>query len=111
MSDIYRAGESPIWGEVTASSFAKLARGDAPVQASSCDLARRMLHAEDFGRKHLAMTNLGTFGTVDDLTLLLPYCDYWKADRATHYWAMTAVASIRDRLNYDVNGPVVKKLR
>jgi HEAT repeat protein len=76
--------------------------------ASSCDLARRMLHAEDFGRKHLAMTNLGTFGTVDDLTLLLPYCDYWKADRATHYWAMTAVSTIRERYNYDVNGPIVK---
>ena len=75
----------------------------------SCNLSRRMLREKDFGLKHMAMSNLGTFGAVDDLPLLLSYCDYWKADRANHYWAMTAVASIRDRYNYDVNGPVVKK--
>lgn len=74
----------------------------------SRDLSRRMLREEDFGVKRMAMMNLGTSGTVEDLALLLPCCDYWKADRATHYWAMGAVASIRERHNYDVNGPIVK---
>ena len=74
----------------------------------SRDLAGRMLREDDFGVKREAMLHLGNVGTVDDLALLLPYCDYWKASRATHYWAMSAVASIRERYNYDVNGPVVK---
>jgi HEAT repeat protein len=74
----------------------------------ACDLARRMLREDDFGVKDQAMTHLMNRGTVDDLALLLPYCDYWKADRSTHYWAMQAVNNIRDRYNYDVNGPVVK---
>ena len=74
----------------------------------SRDLARRMLREDDFGVKREAMLHLGNVGTVDDLVLLLPYCDYWKASRATHYWAMSAVASIRERYNCDVNGPVVK---
>ena len=74
----------------------------------SRDLARRMIREDDFGLKRLAMANLGIVGTVDDLALLLPYCDYWKADRGTHYWAMSAVISIRERYNYDVDGPIVK---
>lgn len=72
------------------------------------DLARRMLHEDNFGLKDSAMIRLGAFGTADDLSLLLPYCDYWKSERVTHYRAVHAVATIRDRCNYDVNGPIVK---
>ena len=74
----------------------------------SADLARRMLREDDFGLKMPAMNNLSSVGTPEDLALLLPYCDYWKADRSTHYWAVHAVIGIRDRFNYDVNGPIVK---
>ena len=49
-------------------------------------------------------------GTPEDLPLLLPYADFWKADRATQRWAMSAVRSIRERWNYDLNGPI-KKIR
>jgi len=75
----------------------------------SRDLARRMLREENWGLKRPALIQLGNLGTTDDLALLLPYCDYWKADRTTHYWAIGAVAQIRDRYNSDVNGPIVKR--
>jgi HEAT repeat protein len=74
----------------------------------ACDLARRMLREDGFGVKMSAMTHLMNHGTLADVTLLLPYCDYWKADRTTHYWAMQAVGGIRSRYNYDINGLIVK---
>lgn len=72
------------------------------------DLARRMLREDNFGLKQPALMHLSTCGNPEDLSLLLPYCDYWKSDRATHYWALNAVTNIRDRFNYDLNGPIVK---
>ena len=75
----------------------------------SRDLARRMLREENWGLKRPALIHLGNLGTAEDLALLRPYCDYWTADRTTHYWAIGAVAQIRDRCNYDVNGPIVKR--
>jgi hypothetical protein len=69
-----------------------------------------MLREEGFGLKQPALIHLGNLGTADDLPLLLPYCDYWNSDRTTHYWALEAVAGIRDRFNYDVNGPIVKRV-
>jgi len=72
----------------------------------SADLARRMLVEEDFGLKGPAMSNLGRYGTPEDLPLLLPFCDYWKADRTTQHLGMSAVASLRERYHYDINGPI-----
>jgi type II pantothenate kinase len=43
VSDIYRTGESPIWGDVTASSFAKLSRLDPSTTASPEDLASAIM--------------------------------------------------------------------
>jgi HEAT repeat protein len=75
----------------------------------SVDVARRMLTEEDFGLKGPAMWNLGRYGAPEDLPLLLPFRDYWKADRSTQYWAMLAVASLRERYRYDINGPIQTK--
>lgn len=75
----------------------------------SVDLARRMLVEEDLGLKRPAMSNLGRYGVPEDLPLLLPFCNYGEADRATQYWAMSAVASLRERHNYDINGPIQAK--
>ena len=72
----------------------------------SLALSHRMLAEKDFGLKGMAISSLGGIGTPDDLKLLLPLCDYWTADRSTHYWAMSAVAAIRDRYSYDINGPI-----
>ncbi len=72
----------------------------------SAVIARRMLVEKDFGLKGPAMSHLGRYGSPEDLPLLLPFCDYWKADRTTQYWAMSAVASLRDRYHYDVSGPI-----
>jgi HEAT repeat protein len=69
---------------------------------------RRMLSEEDFGLKWMACSNLAQIGTPDDLNLLLPLCDYWTADRKTHYQATLAVAVIRQRYGYDIHGPVKK---
>ncbi len=43
VSDIYRTGESPLWGEITASSFAKLARPDEETKPSPEDLAASIM--------------------------------------------------------------------
>lgn len=75
----------------------------------SADLARRMLVEEDLGLKGPAMSNLGRYGAPEDLPLLLPFCNYWEADRTTQYWAMSAVASLRERYRYDINGPIQSK--
>jgi len=75
----------------------------------SVDLARRMLVEEDLGLKGPAMSNLGRYGAPEDLQLLLPFCNYWEADRTTQYWAMSAVASLRERHNYDISGPIQAK--
>lgn len=74
----------------------------------AADLARRMLREDDLGVKSRAMSHLGRYGTPDDIALLKPYADFWKSDRATLYWAVSAISNIRDRFNYDVNGPIVK---
>jgi len=75
----------------------------------SLALSRRMLAEKDFGLKGMALANLGRIGTPDDLKLVLPYCDYWAADRRTHYTAMSAAATLRERHNYDLNGPVEQR--
>ena len=63
----------------------------------------------DFGYKMDAVSMLGGIGTPDDLPLLMPYADFWKADRTVQYWAASSIASIRERFAYDVNGPIQKK--
>jgi len=79
--------------------------------ARACELSRRMLREDDFGLKSEAIFHLGYHGTVDDLALLLPYCNYWISDRDTHSRARWAVSNIRERHNYDVNGPIVRELQ
>lgn len=69
-------------------------------------LLRQILSEADFGHKMEAALMLGTLGTPEDLPLLLPYADFWKADRAVQNWAASSVASIRARFNYDINGPI-----
>jgi hypothetical protein len=67
-----------------------------------------MLQEPDFGLKQSALLQLAQIGTAEDIPLLLPLGDYWKSDRTDHYWAIQALASIRDRCGYDVNGPIKK---
>lgn len=68
--------------------------------------AQRMLSGEDFGLVGPACSILSQLGTPEDLKLLLPLCDYWTADRKTHHLATSAVAMIRGRHGYDINGPI-----
>lgn len=76
---------------------------------SSRELARSMLRDDDAGVRMSAINALLSYGTMEDLEQLLPLCDYWKADRTNHYWAMQAVAAIRARCGHDLAGPIVKK--
>jgi HEAT repeat protein len=74
-------------------------------------LLRQILSApneENFGHKSDAASMLGSLGTPEDLPLLLSLADFWKTDRALQNWAVSSIASIRDRFNYDVNGPIQK---
>ncbi len=71
-------------------------------------LARRMLREKNFGAPHAALGHVGRFGTAEDIALLERWCDYWHADRGLHYWAMLAMAELRERCGYDLNGPIQK---
>jgi HEAT repeat protein len=69
-------------------------------------LLRRILAEDDFGNKAHAAFLLGYVGTPDDLPVLVPLTDFWKTDRALQSRATEAVTNIRDRFNYDINGPI-----
>ncbi len=72
-------------------------------------LLRRMLSEPNFGDREHAIFLLGYVGTPDDLPLLLPLADFWKGDRDLQSSAATASAEIRDRCDYDVNGPIAEQ--
>jgi HEAT repeat protein len=81
------------------------------LQKARClPLLRRMIKEDDFGLKFSAIAEIGHVGEPEDIDLLQPFTDYWKADRTTHYHAVSAVAEIRNRYDYDMNGPIEKKL-
>lgn len=69
-------------------------------------LLRRMLTEKDFGLPGLAAHHLGMIGTPEDLPLLLPLDDYWTTDRKAQVWAHYAISSIRERYDYDIDGPI-----
>jgi HEAT repeat protein len=73
----------------------------------SRSLAIRVLTENEFGWKPAAYQTLGKVGTSDDLSLLLSLSDYWTGDRPNHYWAMSALSAVRERVRYDVNGPII----
>lgn len=68
-------------------------------------LLRRLLPQNDALRSDVLLL-LSRYGTPDDLVAFLPLADFWTGDRANHYWAMDAVAEIRDRHHWDINGPI-----
>ncbi|MDQ2798226.1 MAG: HEAT repeat domain-containing protein [Armatimonadota bacterium] len=68
-------------------------------------LLRRLLPQNDALRSDVLLL-LSRYGTPDDLAALIPLADFWTGDRANHYWAMTAVAEIRDRCRWDIHGPI-----
>ncbi|MDQ2732554.1 MAG: HEAT repeat domain-containing protein, partial [Armatimonadota bacterium] len=67
---------------------------------------RLMMVDPNFGLQDMAAGALAEVGTPEDLRLLLPLSDFWKADRPNLYWVHSAIASIRDRFNYDIHGPI-----
>lgn len=69
-------------------------------------LLRRMIRESDFGSKSDALLLMARYGTPDDLTTLVPLADFWTGDRGLHYWAKNAVAEIRRRYDYDIQGPI-----
>jgi hypothetical protein len=69
-------------------------------------LFRRMITEDDFGIKSQAAIYLARIGTPEDLPALLALSDFWKGNREAHYHAMSAIANIRDRYNYDISGPI-----
>jgi hypothetical protein len=72
----------------------------------SKELARRILSEENFGDRMRAYHVMGRLGTAEDLDHLLPLADFWTGDRENHHWAMSAVASIRERLGLDIHGTI-----
>ncbi len=67
---------------------------------------RQIIGSAKSPAKTNALSAMWRLGTPDDLPLLITLNDYWKGDRHYHYWTMDAVASIRQRHNYNVNGPI-----
>ncbi len=69
-------------------------------------ILRQIIRSAKSPAKTNALSAMSRLGTPDDLPLLITLNDYWKGDRHYHYWTMDAVASIRQRHNYNVNGPI-----
>jgi hypothetical protein len=68
----------------------------------------RELAVEDGAQTQLwAWQKLGEVGTPQDLELLRPYRDYWRDDRSVGGGLAWPMATIRNRHNYDLNGPIV----
>jgi len=76
--------------------------------AKTLPLLRRMVLEKDFGDKSSALHWLGDLGTPEDLKTLIPIADFWTGDRPNHYWAMLAVAEIRERYGYNLHGAMAK---
>jgi HEAT repeat protein len=72
-------------------------------------LLRRMLREDDLGVRGTAAMYLSRIGTPQDLEVLVPLSDFWTGDRTNHYWLMSAITEIRERYNYDLNGPITRK--
>jgi HEAT repeat protein len=70
-------------------------------------LLRRLVAEQEHERvKTTAIGFLARVGEPEDLKLLLPLCDFWTVNRAVQSQAIDAVSRIRERHNYDVNGPI-----
>lgn len=65
--------------------------------ARSLPLLRQIARAPSSVAKSDAFLALGRLGTSEDLAYLVPMSDYWKGDRANHYWIIQAISGIRDR--------------
>ena len=65
--------------------------------ARSLPLLRQIAQSKSSVAKSDALLALGRLGTTEDLTFLVPMSDYWKGDRANHYWIIQAISGIRDR--------------
>jgi hypothetical protein len=74
-------------------------------------LLRRMIVETDFGVKSQALLWIGRVGQPEDLKTLIPIADFWTGDRANHYWAMLAVAEVRQRYHRDPHGPAGMRIR
>lgn len=71
-------------------------------------LLRRILTEPGLGDRRHALFLLGYVGTAEDLSLLLPFADFWKGERELQSSAIAAVVGVRERYGYDVNGPIAK---
>jgi len=72
-------------------------------------LARSLITGSDNDVKASALNYIGRVGTPEDLGLLVPLSDFWTAERTLHYWMISAIADLRDRHNFDINGPVKRR--
>ena len=77
----------------------------------SLSVVRRMIKEDNFGDRQKAFIYLYNHGTLDDLEMLKPFCDFWNRGDNSIYWPCHAMIGIRERFNYDLNGPIIKKSR
>ncbi|MBF0483728.1 MAG: HEAT repeat domain-containing protein [Candidatus Omnitrophica bacterium] len=71
-------------------------------------LLRKMLKEENYGSRQVAFMRLGNYGIPEDLELLKPFCDFWNVGGGMNYCSCQAMVEIRERVNYDLNGPIIK---
>lgn len=74
-------------------------------QEKCLPILRKIVNSKSPARTN-ALGAMARMGKPDDLALLIPLSDYWTGDRLYHYWTMEAIASIRQRCRYNVNGPI-----
>lgn len=74
----------------------------------SLSILRRMVKEENFGDRQSAFIHLGHHGTLEDLEMLKPFCDFWNRGNNSIYWPCQAMVGIRERFDYDINGLIKK---
>ncbi|MBS1954595.1 MAG: HEAT repeat domain-containing protein [Cyanobacteria bacterium SZAS-4] len=76
------------------------------IEKENCLPALRKIIKSKSPARTNALSAMARLGKPDDLAVLIPLSDYWTGDRLYHYWTMEAIASIRQRFRYNVNGPI-----
>ena len=74
----------------------------------SLSILRKMVKEENYGDRQRAFTHLYHHGTLEDLEMLKPFCDFWNRGENSIYWPCQAIIGIRERFDYDINGPIKK---
>lgn len=71
-------------------------------------LLRKAVQNKYFGDLEQASYYLGLVGTMEDIKLLEPLCDFWQQSDQLVERSCRAMVRIRNKYDHDLNGPVIQ---